>query len=196
MRQAGRAVAVGVWRQDPSTYVGRLAETPRHPVREIERASLIDEIVVSAGVGGRRLDGDQMRRTHLRRLQCRRRQIAHAVHADLAIRIGQLRGPLDRVESVLGLIVRPGHAVRRVASARVLDDDDVPLRDEPALALAFSASGVLGVRGALQEHGELAGRVGAVHIGAEDDAVAHARFDVLVHDHLGVARRLARARPL
>src|SRR5262249_28005464 len=89
-------------------------------------------------------------------------------------------GPLHGVVPVVRLVPeRVELALRLVAAARVLEDDDVAVRREYYARVRRGAV----VGRALQEDGELSGRVGPVHVRDELHAVAHRDLDPALDRH-------------
>src|SRR5581483_9540587 len=94
--------------------------------------------------------------------------------------------PFDGVKAVIGFMLeRVPFALGGVASANVLDDDDISLR---GCAQAESDSPILVVRRALEEDRKFAVGVGAVNICLKFCSIAHGDHDIALHgDRVGVS---------
>ena len=92
-------------------------------------------------------------------------------HSDLAVRIGQGCGPLNRIVAVIRFMFEGVPlAVGGVTATHILNDDDV---SSGRRLEAKSHSSALVVRRALQQHGKLPCHDRPVNVGAKNDAIAH-----------------------
>src|SRR5208283_4966789 len=122
----------------------------------------------------------------------RRAHIRGAHHAHLAIRIRKRRSPFDRIVAV-GLLVFEGipFSLRSVAAANILNDDNVTARDHLEDG-CYGPVHAFVIWSAHEDDRKCIGRLGAINVGIEGNAVARLHeYVVLNKDLAGNQRRCA-----
>jgi hypothetical protein len=147
-----------------------------------------------------------MRRIELRRHELLGAEAGDAHHPHIAVAPGLSRNPFDQIVAVERARTTP---FRFGDAAGISDDVHVATPDEKARVAGFRRTGPqhrpcrmgqrrLGEVGALQvlvvdregqEGRELVGRVRAIDVDRDLDAVAHRHKHVLLDDHAGIGRR-------
>ena len=131
------------------------------------------------------------------------RRIRGAEHPHLAIAVGQLRGPLNRVVAIISVIhvVLFEHTLRAMTSTRVLNHNDISTPGQRLRDLNRRRGGLV-IRRAMQQHRQLLiGRRAMpgrpIDIGGQLHAITHRhhlvvlRYNVRIH-----LRRLTRLHSL
>ena len=179
-RESKFMITIGRRLEHAPAHVLRLAKAPAEPVAQIERPALEDH-VVAAGVGRRREQRDKVRRTQRRGEELHGGAVAAAEHPYTSVHVRQRRHPLDCVVAVGPFVVRHGHAVGHIASARVLHDDDKAGLGK-AMVLARGRVGVLRVGRALQQRRTVPVGPWAVDVRTQHHPVAHPRREIFLDD--------------
>ncbi len=134
-------------------------------------------------------DGFEVRRSFNGSFHLRSREITDADHADIAVRPGLLRGPLDEVVHVPAFlpVKKPEGATRPTGAPAVRDDVHVTTRDEEIAGASFNEARrrtkVLNLprigRGGNQ-YGIPAGFRRTMHIRQQRDSITHRHRNVVI----------------